>query len=188
MLRTLRFLPLIAIMTVALLATTTQVHGDGIVVPCPVPLPHEDFPERGFSEPFRCDAPYFPIKYHHVQVTIRDQVAEVRVDQAFENPGDTMLEATYIFPLPEDAAISDFTMFVDGEQLEGRLLDRDEARGIYEEIVRTQRDPALLEYVDRGVFQASVFPIPAHGERRVQISYTQLLERESGQEGNEMAE
>ena len=178
MLSTLRFLPLIAIITIALFATTTQVHGDGIVVPCPVPLPHED--GRPFSEPFDCIAPYLPIKYHHVEVTIRDQVADVRVDQAFENPGDTMLEATYVFPLPEDAAISDFTMFVDGEQLEGRLLDRDEARGIYEEIVRSQRDPALLEYVDRGVFQASVFPIPAHGERRVQISYTQLLTRESG--------
>ena len=176
--RTLRFVALATVIILTLIAMAAQAQADGIVIPrgrCPMP--------QGCGQPsgsFSCFVPYLPIKYHRVEVEIRDQVAEVRVDQAFENPGDTPLEATYVFPLPEDAAISDFTMFVDGQQLEGRLLDRDEARGIYEEIVRRQRDPALLEYIDRGVFQASVFPIPAHGERRIQISYTQLLERENG--------
>ena len=179
MLRILRFVALSWAIAAAIIATTVQVGADGIVIPhqpCrPAPVP-----SAGPSSPFGCFVPFLPIKYHRVEVTIRDQVAEIQVDQAFENTGDTPLEATYVFPLPEDAAISDFTMFVDGEQLEGRLLDRDEARSIYEEIVRSQRDPALLEYIDRGVFQANVFPIPARGERRIQISYTQLLERENG--------
>lgn len=176
MLSTLRLIALAAVLAGILSATTAQVGADGIVIPSePCPMP-----EDGDPPVYDCYAPFLPIKYHRVEVEIRDQVAEVRVDQAFENPGDTLLEATYVFPLPADAAVSDFTMLVDGEQLEGRLLDRDEAREIYEEIVRQQRDPALLEYVDRGVFQASVFPIPPHDERRVQISYTQVLERESG--------
>ena len=69
---------------------------------------------------------------------------------------------------------------MDGERLEGRILDKEEAREIYESIVRRNRDPALLEYVGRNAFQAQVFPIPPHGERRVQISYTQLLSQEAG--------
>jgi hypothetical protein len=44
-------------------------------------------------------------------------------------------------------------------------LGRDEARAIYEEIVRTRRDPALLEYIGRGAFQARIFPIPLGGGR-----------------------
>jgi Ca-activated chloride channel family protein len=124
--------------------------------------------------------PYLPVKYHRVTVEIEDQVAQVEVDQAFVNDSEVPLEATYVFPLPEDAAISDFSLLVDGELLEGRILDKEEAREIYESIVRRNRDPALLEYVGRNAFQAQVFPIPAHGERRVQISYTQLLSQETG--------
>ncbi len=124
--------------------------------------------------------PYLPVKYHHVTVDIQDQVAQVNVDQAFVNDSEVPLEATYVFPLPEDAAISDFSLYVDGERLEGRILDKDEARQIYESIVRRKRDPALLEYVGRNAFQANVFPIPAHGERRVQISYTQVLTQDAG--------
>ena len=48
-------------------------------------------------------------------------------------------------------------------------MGRDQARAIYEDIVRQQRDPALLEYVGRGAFQASIFPIPAGAERRMEI-------------------
>jgi Ca-activated chloride channel homolog len=69
---------------------------------------------------------------------------------------------------------------VDGETLEGRLLDKDEARRIYEEIVRQQRDPALLEYLDRGVFQTSVFPIPAGEYRTLTLTYRQVLGQSNG--------
>ncbi len=71
------------------------------------------------------------------------------------------MEGTYVFPLPEDAAVSSFDMWVDGKKFEGKLLGRDEARRIYEDIVRQQKDPALLEYIGRGAFQARIFPIPA---------------------------
>ena len=71
-------------------------------------------------------------------------------------------------------------MWVDGQKLEGKLLGRDEARAIYEDIVRSQRDPALLEYVGRGAFQASIFPIPPGGERRIELTYTQVLPQTDG--------
>jgi Ca-activated chloride channel family protein len=143
---------------------------DGIVIPDPPePIP-----------PDHVIVPFLPIKYHRVDVEIDNQVAQVRIDQAFLNEADFALEGTYIFPLPEDAAISDFAMYVDGERLEGRILDKEEARAIYEDIVRRRRDPALLEYVGRNMFQAQVFPIPAHSERRIQIAYTQVLSQDGG--------
>ncbi|HEX4071677.1 MAG TPA: VWA domain-containing protein, partial [Planctomycetaceae bacterium] len=66
------------------------------------------------------------------------------------------------------------------KELPGRLLDKDEARHVYEEIVRRQRDPALLEYMGHGLFQTSVFPIPAHAKRTVEIRYSQLLRKNGG--------
>ncbi len=59
-------------------------------------------------------------------------------------------------------------------------MDASQARQVYEEITRKQRDPALLEYVGRGAIQASIFPIPPNGERRIQIEYVQTLTADNG--------
>jgi Ca-activated chloride channel family protein len=141
---------------------------DGIVIPHPPP----DVPI--------VDVPYLTIKYHRVTVTIEDQVATTHVDQVFVNEGRHEVEGTYIFPLPEDATISEFAMWVDGEKLEGQVLERDEARRIYEDIVRRRRDPALLEYVGRDAFQASIYPIPPRGERRIELEYSEVLKMDNG--------
>lgn len=109
---------------------------------------------------------------------VRDQVAEVRVSQTFHNPGSQVLEAEFLFPLPEDGAIESLTLLADGQELTGRLLSKEEARAIYEEIVRRKRDPALLEYMGRGLYRTSVFPIPPGAERKVTLRYTQLLPRD----------
>ena len=109
---------------------------------------------------------------------MRDQVAEVQVSQTFHNPGSFQLEAEFLFPLPEEGAIQNFVLMVDGRELPGRLLPKDEARRIYEEIVRTKRDPALLEYMGRGLYRTSVFPIPPGADRKVTMRYTQLCKRD----------
>jgi len=165
---------LFLVLTLTLMLTSALVFAipaaaDGIIIPQPPidhPIPWREVP--------------LAIKYHRVDVTITDQVATTRVDQVFVNEASFPVEGTYIFPLPEDAAISSFDMWVDGQKLEGKLLGRDEARAIYEDIVRRQRDPALLEYVGRGAFQASIFPIPPGGERRIELSYTQVLPQADG--------
>ncbi len=117
------------------------------------------------------------IARHQVDAVIDGPVASVHLTQIFRNDSNRTVEGTYIFPLPEDAAVSDFQMTVDGQTLEGKLLSKAEARRIYEEIVRRQRDPALLEYIGRGLFQASVFPIPAGASRTLELTYTQILKR-----------
>jgi Ca-activated chloride channel homolog len=151
------------------LALPVPVAADGIIIPHPPPdrpIPWRDVP--------------LAIKYHRVDVTIADQVATTKVDQVFVNEAGYPVEGTYIFPLPEDAAIAGFDMWVDGQKLEGQLLGRDEARAIYEDIVRRQRDPALLEYVGRGAFEASIFPIPPGGQRRIELTYSQVLPQTDG--------
>jgi Ca-activated chloride channel family protein len=151
-----------------LVVPALPVLADGIVIPHPPP----DVPI--------VEVPFLTIKYHRVTVTIEDQVATTHVDQVFVNEGSHEVEGTYIFPLPEEASISEFSMWVDGAKLEGQVLERDEARRIYEDIVRRRRDPALLEYVGRDAFQASIYPIPPGGERRIELEYSQVLEVDNG--------
>jgi Ca-activated chloride channel family protein len=115
-----------------------------------------------------------------VRADIQDQAAKVRVSQVFRNPSSIPMEAQVLFPLPEGAAVSGLTLLVDGKELTGRLMGHDEARRIYEEIVRRRRDPALLEYMGRDLFQTSVFPVSPGGESTVQLQYSQLLKKDSG--------
>jgi Ca-activated chloride channel family protein len=120
------------------------------------------------------------IKYHHVDIQIKDQVATTRVDQVFVNDNPWTAEGTYIFPLPQGAAVSDFVMWVDGLAVHGEILEADEARTIYDDVVRRMKDPALLEYVGRKALKASVFPIPPGEERKIELEYSQILPVENG--------
>src|SRR6185312_11670643 len=120
----------------------------------------------------------YEIREVNIDARVRDQVAEVQVSQTFHNPGSFPLESEFLFPLPEEGAVQNFVLLVDGRELPGRLMSKDEARRIYEEIVRTKRDPALLEYMGRGLYRTSVFPIPAGADRKVTMRYTQLCKRD----------
>ena len=139
----------------------------------------QDVSSDGMLIPTRSNAPAFAVKYHRVSVSVDQQVAQTRIDQVFRNEADQELEGTYLFPLPEEAVVSDFAMYVGDEEVKGRLLKKDEARRIYEDIVRKRKDPALLEYIGRNTFHARVYPIPARGEKRVLMEYSEVLKMDS---------
>lgn len=120
------------------------------------------------------------IELHSIDVVLDGPVATVHVTQIFRNNADWQVEGTYIFPLPADAAIGDFQMTVDGQVLEGQVYSKDEARRIYESIVRRRRDPALLEYLGQDLFQTSVFPIPPSASRKLELTYTHTLTLQEG--------
>ncbi len=145
-----------------LVALSVGTFADGVILP--------DHPELG----------WLSVVYHDVEVTIRDGVVTTHVDQLFRNETGRDLEGRYVFPLSPGAVVSSFTMWIDGEALEARILDADEARAIYEDYVRRAIDPALLEYIGRDTLSARIFPIPAGGERRIEITYSELLSPESG--------
>ena len=133
------------------------VKADGIIIPEPMPCSvGAECPWKSENRPMA----QLDIKYHHVDVLIDNQIATTHVDQVFYNPNEISVEGSYVFPLPVDSVIEDFTLWIDGAAVKGNVLEANEARSIYEDIVRELRDPALLEYIGRGAIQAQIFPIP----------------------------
>lgn len=149
---------------ILLCLSSIQVYADGFIIPRP---------RRGER------IPPLSVKYHRVEVNILGQVAKTTIDQVFINHHSRDIEGDYIFPLPENASISEFSMYIGDKKITGEILDRDQARRVYEDIVRRMKDPALLEYVGRKLFRARVYPIPAQGEKRIKLSYTEILKSES---------
>ena len=101
-------------------------------------------------------------------------------NQIFRNDTDATLEGTYLFPIPESASIVEFAIWDGDRRLVGEVRSREEARRIYDEIVRRKRDPGLLEYAGKDLFQASIFPIPPHSDKKLEITFTQVVRAESG--------
>lgn len=146
-------------------------HGVTVIrPPHPVPPPPRPTPPPAV----------YKVRSVDMNVAIKDQIATVQLSQVFQNVSSQVLEAQLLFPMPENAAISQLTLLVDGKELAGKLMKKEQARQIYESIVRQRRDPALLEYLGQGLFQTSVFPVPPNAERKVEIRYQQLLRNESG--------
>ena len=176
-------------LSLALLLTLPALNSvaDGlIIVHDPVPLPHPipplhpaPRPPHFLPPPRHAFAP-LEVTFHRVEVRIKDQVAVTSVDQEFYNPNDRQLEGTYLFPIPKGAQIDKFSMEIGGKQVQAELLAADKARKIYEDIVRSLKDPALLEYAGRDVFKVRIFPIEPRSKKRVRLSYTEVLRQDAG--------
>jgi tetratricopeptide (TPR) repeat protein len=115
------------------------------------------------------------VGYHKVSVDIRDQIARTVVEESFVNHTKDQLEGVFYFPLPQDASISGFGMWIGDNLIEADVVEKQRAREIYETILRERRDPGLLEWSGGNIFKARVFPIPPHAEKRIKITYTQVL-------------
>ena len=120
------------------------------------------------------------VKSIQLDTKISGQVATTRVEQVFRNDTPYTLEGTYFFPIPETASIIEFSIWENGKKLSGEVRSREEARRIYDEIVRRQKDPGLLEYAGKDLFQASIFPIPPNSDKKLELVYSQILKADSG--------
>jgi Ca-activated chloride channel family protein len=177
----LRFRNSTIVLALVACACGTQSFAQGVLVdvrvdrqirlPRPIPRPPHVVPEQPSS--YKIDA-------LEVNASLDDQVARVQVSQTFENIGSATMEVSFMFPLPYDGAIDQLTLLVDGKEYEAKLLSKEDARRRYEEIVRKNRDPALLEWVGTGMFQTNVFPVPAGAKRTVTLKYSQLLRKNYG--------
>lgn len=119
--------------------------------------------------------PPLAIKDQKITVTVTNNVARTTVEQIFLNSTNTPLEATYIFPIPAGASIDEFAMMMNGKRVKGEVLERNKARQVYSDIVRRMRDPGLIEHITDTLFQANIFPVPANGEQKIDISYSQVI-------------
>ncbi len=134
----------------------------------------------GLLIPVEKKLPPLAMLNHQVQVTIEDQVAITHIEQTFRNHTDRQLEATYIFPVPKGASVRKFSMWVDGKEVAGELVEADKARKIYTDIVTRTQDPGLLEYMGNNLLKLRVFPVPAKGDQKIAISYTSISDSDNG--------
>ena len=113
-----------------------------------------------------------------VRATVDGRVARFEILERFRNNGPMVVEGTYLYPLPGEAVFSDFTLFQGEHALTGEMLNAEQARAIYEGIVRRLKDPALLTLVGHGLIRAQIFPVQPGETRTVVLRYTQLLNRD----------
>ncbi len=116
------------------------------------------------------------IQEHDVHVTINNGIAVTQVTQVFHNMEKRQVEALYTFPVPRGASVANFSMWINGKEMVGEVLEKKRAREIYDSYKQTRRDPGLLEQVDYRTFEMRIFPIAPESDQKVQLTYYQELD------------
>ncbi len=119
------------------------------------------------------------IDRQHIKIGIKNQLAITKVDQVFTNPNGFPMDGIYIFPVPDGAAVSNFTLSIDGESVKGELLSQRESQRVYRNSARYGDNKAILEHLGTRAFVVKVPGIPASGERRIQFAYSQVISADS---------
>jgi Ca-activated chloride channel family protein len=144
--------------------------------PCPVPPCRPGVPcQRPVCQ---IQSPYVVRQSSDVRVELVDRVLRYEVTETFINRGSRVGEADFMFPLPKGAAFQDLKLSINGEMVAGETMNANQARQIYEEIVRRQRDPALLEWMGYGLLRARIFPIAPGEQKKVVVRFQTVAERE----------
>ena len=119
------------------------------------------------------------INRHHIKIGIKNQLATTQVDQIFVNPNSFKVKSRYLFPVPDDAAVSNLALSINGELVSGELLSQEQSYQIYRDSARYGGNRAVLEHVGTRAFVARVPEIPANGELHVQFRYSQIISVDS---------
>ncbi|MEJ2456281.1 MAG: VIT and VWA domain-containing protein, partial [Candidatus Thiodiazotropha sp.] len=134
----------------------------------------------GLLQPKDGSLPPLEIRDHQVSVVIEEGYAVTRVEQVFYNPHDRDLEAHYSFPVPEHGSVAEFTLWIDGKPVTGEVLERKEARRVYEEEKAAGRDAGLTEKEQYKTFEVQVSPVRAGQETRIRLVYLQPAHVDTG--------
>lgn len=157
-----------AVLLLFVLSPALQAQGRILPRPCPEPVPR--CPTVADSRIERLTST--------VRIRLADGVLRYDIEEEFINRGGLVGEADYLFPLPSGAAFQDLALEINGEMTTGETMDAREARRIYEEIVRRQKDPALVEWMGYGLLRTRIFPIAPGERKRVQVRYQMVAHRE----------
>lgn len=133
----------------------------------------------GLMTPTGSNLPQLEIRQHHVNVVIEDGYAITTVEQVFANPHGTDLEAIYSFPVPEKAAVGEFTYWIDGLPVTGEVLEKQQAREIYQQEKQAGRETALVEQDNYKTFDIAVSPVRAGQDVRISLTYIQAVHIDS---------
>ncbi len=119
-------------------------------------------------------------------VSIKDRVAQTTLNLTVHNPSATAAEAVLLVPVPAGATVKSFAFTAAPGQpanhAEGvaNIMPRDEARRMYDSIVRAARDPGLLEFAGATLLRSSVFPIGAGATQHIRVEWEELLTSTEG--------
>lgn len=175
-----RSILLFAALSLSVPASATAQEGRVITPPRPWPCPPRPCPPRTLCPMPVCGV-QSPDVYRlrsDVRVELVDRVLRYEITETYVNRGTRVGEADYMFPLPKGAAFQDLKLEIDGQMVAGETMSADRARQIYEEIVRSQRDPALLEWMGYGLLRARIFPIAPGEEKKVVVRFQVVATRE----------
>lgn len=115
------------------------------------------------------------------RAAIHGMLSLTELELRFRNPTPRRIEGRFSCTLPANAAISRFAKEVNGQLMEGEVVERLRANQVYEQFLHQMRDPALLEQEQGNRFSARIFPIEANATVRILLSYTTLLPLRDGQ-------
>ncbi len=141
------------------------------------------FPSPGKTDITRRDITRFvplPLKHTAVDAAINGYIGTVNVKQAYENPYDTKIEAVYVFPLPEKAAVSEFLMVIGERTIRGILREKEEAVAIYREARRQGYQASLLVQRRPNIFEQKVANIEPGKAIDIDITYFHTLAYKDG--------
>ena len=116
------------------------------------------------------------IDEHSVRVTVNNGIATTEVTQVFRNTENRQVEALYTFPVPRGATVSNFSMWINGKEMVGEVVEKQRAREIYNSYKQQKRDPGLLEQTDFKTFEMRIFPIAPNAQTKIQLTYHQELD------------
>jgi len=122
-----------------------------------------------------------PLEHTDVKAEITLHVASVRVTQKYSNPYSEKIEAVYVFPLPQNAAVTDFLMRIGDRTIRGIIREREEAERIYKAARRQGYVASLLTQERPNVFTQSVANIEPGRRIDIEIAYFHTLRHEDGE-------
>ncbi len=121
-----------------------------------------------------------PLKQTNVQAEISGFLSRVKVTQEFENNFSEKIEAVYVFPLPNNAAVDDMTMRIGERVVRGKILKREEAREVYEAAKSNGQIASLLDQERPNIFTQSIANILPNEKIIIEISYVETLKYDGG--------
>lgn len=117
----------------------------------------------------------FPLKHTEVQAKIAGNLSRIEVIQSFENPFNKPLEAVYVFPLPDEAAVDEMEIKIGEKIIKGSIKKREEAQEIYQQAKKEGRTAGLLEQERDNIFTQSLANIQPGEQIDVTIRYADSL-------------
>ena len=143
-------------------------------------MPAEPIPVRVVARMVAPEA-RLPIRLQKVDVRaeVLGTAAHTRVEMVFFNPNERVLEGELQFPLLDGQTVTGFALDIFGELRPAVPVDKAKGQQVFEDVSRARIDPALLEKTQGNNYKLRVYPLPAHGTRRVVLEFDEMLSGDS---------